>query len=178
VLVAPSLRVEALTVSGGLIALLVASPSWAIGSVYARRAPLPPSPFMATACEMIMGGGALLVVSWLQGEPKVLDWASVSARSWGALAFLTVLGSIVAFSAYVWLLSNVPLTLTSTYAYVNPVVAVLLGWWLAAERLEARTLVGGAVIVAAVAMITTASKPSGGASSKGAGASRGTARPA
>lgn len=155
-LVGPDLRGSDVRLSAALFALLLASPAWAVGSVYARKARLPRSPFMATACEMVAGGGALLAFSLMREEWTRIDWATVSAASWAALAYLTLFGSVVGFSAYVWLLSHVRLTLVSTYAYVNPVVAVLLGWLALGEPVTARTAVAGGIILLAVVLMTTA----------------------
>lgn len=143
--------------SAGLVALLIAPISWAAGSVYSKRAPLPPSPFMATAVEMMSGGIALLLVSVLAGEPGRFDPAAGSLQSWLALSYLAVFGSLVGFTAYIWVLHHAPLTLVGTYAYVNPVVAVILGAVILKEPLTQRTLLAGAIIVASVAIITAAS---------------------
>jgi drug/metabolite transporter (DMT)-like permease len=155
ILVLPDLRAADLRASAGLVALLLASPAWAVGSVYAKRAPLPPSPFMATACEMLGGGAALLVASLLAGEPFRGGWTAAAPSSWAALAYLIVFGSMIGFTAYVWVLTHARLSVASTYAYVNPVVAVLLGWAVMGEPLTGRTLAGGAVVIAAVALITS-----------------------
>jgi drug/metabolite transporter (DMT)-like permease len=138
----------------GTLALVCASLSWAIGSIYSRHAPMPPSPFLSTAMQMLAGSGALLVVSWLCGEQWLFGAGEVSTRSVLSWGYLVVLGSIVAFSAYVWLLRASTPARVSTYAYVNPVVAVFLGWALADEALTMRMLIAAAVIVSGVALIT------------------------
>jgi drug/metabolite transporter (DMT)-like permease len=135
--------------------VLLAALSWAIGSLYARRAPLPEAPLQGTAMEMIAGGVLLLLASGVKGEWGQVDFAAVSLSSWLALAYLTVFGSIVAFTAYTWLLRVSTPARISTYAYVNPVVAVLLGWALAGESLTAQMLLAAVVIVLAVVLITT-----------------------
>jgi drug/metabolite transporter (DMT)-like permease len=140
---------------GGALLILGASVSWAVGSIYSRRAALPASPLLATGMEMLGGGILLLLAGTLAGEWPRLNVAAISLRSGLALAFLIIFGSLVAFTAYVWLLKNVSAGRVSTYAYVNPVVAVFLGWALASEPLTTRTLIAAAVIVAAVAIITT-----------------------
>jgi len=140
----------------GAAALVVASLSWATGSLLSRRVALPASPFLATAMEMLAGGACLVVTGLALGEAGRVDLAAASARSWLALAYLVVLGSLVGFTAYVWLLRTVSASRASTYAYVNPVVAVLLGWALAGEPLSARTLLAAAMILPAVAVLSTA----------------------
>jgi drug/metabolite transporter (DMT)-like permease len=139
----------------GAGALVVASLLWSFGSTLSRKLPVPSSPALGTAMQMLAGGGLLLVVSGLTGELSRVDPAAVSAKSLLALAYLIVFGAIVAFSAYVFLLRNVAVAKVATYAYVNPIVALLLGWAMAGEALSARTLVAGAIILGAVILITT-----------------------
>ncbi len=139
----------------GVAMLLLAAFSWAIGSLYARRAPLPDAPLLGTAMEMVAGGVLLLLASGAKGEWAQVDLASVSPRSWLALGYLTVLGSIVAFTAYTWLLRVSVPARVATYAYVNPVVAVVLGWAVVGEVLTGQMLLAAAVIVLAVVIITT-----------------------
>jgi drug/metabolite transporter (DMT)-like permease len=141
----------------GVVILLVAPLGWAHGSLYsARKAVLPARPLMATGLQMLLGSVALFSEAVLTGELGRFRPEAVSASSLAALAYLTVFGSLLAFNAYAWLLRNAPLSLVSTYAYVNPVVAVALGGLILAEPITPRTLVASAVIVAAVAMIVTA----------------------
>ncbi len=137
----------------GMVALVLASLFWAVGSIYARRAPLPESPMLGTALQMLTGGALALVVGSLLGEWGRFDPAAVSGRSVLALLYLVAAGSVVAFSCYVWLLKVSTPARVSTYAYVNPIIAVLLGWVLAGEPLTARTLAAGAGILAAVLLI-------------------------
>jgi drug/metabolite transporter (DMT)-like permease len=144
----------------GAGALVIASTLWAVGSVYSRRAALPESPFQATAMEMLAGGALLVLVGSATGEWGRLDPAAVSGRSLLALGYLIAFGSCVGFTAYIWLLRHVEVAKVSTYAYVNPVVAVFLGWLLAGEPVTARTLAAAAVIVVAVAFITSSRKSS------------------
>ena len=139
----------------GALAVVVASALWAGGSLYSRRAELPDDPLLSTGLQMLSGAAALAVVGTITGEWARLDPAAVSAKSALALLYLIVFGSIVAFTAYVWLLRATTPAKVSTYAYVNPVVAVFLGWLLAAEAVSGRTLGAAAVIVASVVMITT-----------------------
>lgn len=144
--------------------LIVASLCWSWGSIYSRHAPLPKSPLLATAMEMLTGGVMLLIAGAIKGEGAEFVLTNVSGKSILALAYLTVFGSLVAFSAYVWLLQVSTPARVSTYAFVNPIVAVLLGYFLASEQLTARTLVATVVIVTAVLLITLygkrATKPS------------------
>lgn len=138
----------------GATAVVFASLSWAMGSIYSRHGQLPGSPFLSTAMQMLAGGTALLVVAVVLGEPARLELAQVSLRSALSFLYLLVFGSLVAFSTYVWLLRVSTPARVSTYAYVNPLVAVLLGWALAGEALTPRMLIAAAVIVSAVALIT------------------------
>ncbi|MCS6935969.1 MAG: drug/metabolite exporter YedA [Candidatus Bipolaricaulota bacterium] len=139
---------------GGTVILLFAAFSWAVGSIYARRASLPSSALLATGMEMIMGGALQTLVGLLMGEWGRLELGAVSWRSALAFLYLIVFGSWVGFSAYIWLLRVTTAAIASTYAYVNPVVAVLLGWALAGESFSERTLLAAAMIVLAVALIT------------------------
>ncbi len=135
---------------------VVASLSWAIGSLLVTRRPVPADPLTLTTIEMLAGGLVLLVISPAVGELRGFSVAEVSGTSWLALGYLIVFGSLVAFTAYVWLLGNAPVSLVSTYAYVNPAVAVLLGVLIADERLTGSTLAGGLVVLAAIAVVVTA----------------------
>ncbi len=139
----------------GAAVLILASLSWATGSLYSRRAQLPASPLLATAMEMLAGGALLLIASLLVGEWTRFDSSALSLRSWLALGYLIIFGALVGFTAYIWLLRVSTPAHVSTYAYVNPVVAIFLGWAFAGEPLTARTLLAAAVIVAAVVIITT-----------------------
>jgi drug/metabolite transporter (DMT)-like permease len=139
----------------GASVLVIASFSWSAGSLYSRRAHLPSSPLMATGMEMLSGGIALLAFGLLAGELNGFNVEEVSTRSLLALAYLTVFGSLIAFSSYIWLLKVATPALASTYAYVNPVIAVFVGWLFADEPLTARVLLSAAIIVGAVAIITS-----------------------
>lgn len=141
----------------GIVALMGSPICWSIGSLYsAHRAKLPSRPLLATGTQMVAGSVVLAGLSVGTGELGRIDPAGASADSLRALLYLIVIGSIVAYTAYVWLLRVAPLPLITTYAYVNPIVAVFLGTLLLAEPLTPRTLVAGAVIVIAVALIITA----------------------
>jgi drug/metabolite transporter (DMT)-like permease len=139
----------------GALALLGAALLWSLGSVYSRGANLPASSLQSTGMQMLTGSAGLFLVGALAGEPGNLDLTAVSARSWLALVYLTLGGSLGGFVAYAWLLRNAPVALVSTYAYVNPLVAILLGNWLAAEPLTFRILAAALVILGSVALINT-----------------------
>ena len=136
----------------GLIVLLVAASAWAAGSLYSRRAPLPRRPLVSSSMQMLVGGALLLVVGLGSGERI----HHVSTESALAVAYLVVFGSILAFSTYAWLLRVARTSLVSTYAYVNPLVAVFLGWGFENETVGPRVLIAGAMIVGAVALIVGA----------------------
>jgi drug/metabolite transporter (DMT)-like permease len=142
----------------GTFAVMVGCFSWAAASIYARHSALPRSPFLATAMQMLVGGISLTIAGVLHGELAALDPARFSLLSIAGWAYLVVFGSIVAFTSYVWLLRASTPARVSTYAYVNPIVAVLLGWAFAGEALTARMMVAAAVIVSGVALITLAPK--------------------
>ena len=137
---------------------LLASVAWAAGSVYASRYPIKASTSMASGMQMLSGGSLLLVFALAVGDLQHLNLASASWVSIGAFFYLLVFGSLVGFTAYSFLLRNVTPARAATYAYVNPVVAVLLGWLLAGEPLTLRMLIGGAIIISSVALITTFGK--------------------
>ncbi len=139
----------------GAATVLVATLGWSIGSIYSRSALFPSSPLLVTGMQMLAGGAMLTLAGLARGEMADFDPAAVSTGSAVAFAYLVVFGSLVGFTAYVWLLKVSTPSRVATYAYVNPVVAVLLGWLLANEPLNARILGATGVIVAAVAVITT-----------------------
>ena len=149
---------------GGVAVVLVGSFCWAAGSLYARSAPLPRSVAMASGLQMLAGAVLLGLAGLLSGEAGSLHVEAVSTKSWLAVAWLVVAGSLIGFSAYAWLIRNARTSLVSTYAYVNPVVAVLLGAALASEPLTARTLIAGAIILTGVALIVARPAPGRGAS--------------
>jgi drug/metabolite transporter (DMT)-like permease len=139
----------------GTAVVLVGAVCWASGSLYSRSGRLPSSPLMGTAMEMLAGGALLLGAGLSSGELAQLHLNAISLRSALGLAYLIVFGSLVGFTAYIWLLRAAPPAIVSTYAFVNPIVAVLLGWALASEPLTLRTLLAAAIIVAGVGVITT-----------------------
>lgn len=136
------------------LALVLAGAAWALGSVYARYQKLYPNTAVAGAQEMMAGGGALLLASLLRGEWHGFTPGAVTAQGWLAFAYLTVFGSMVAFSAFSWLVGNTTPARVSTTAYVNPAVAVVLGWLVLGEPLQPVTLAGGALILCAVLVMT------------------------
>lgn len=141
----------------GLLALLVSPVSWGLGSLYAqRRAVLPAPALFSTGLQMIAGGLVLLVLAAVTGEFAAFDPATVTVESWLGVLYLLTVGALVGYTTYAWLLTVAPLPRIATYAYVNPVVAVFLGWLFLREPLAGRTLVAAIVIVAAVVLIVTA----------------------
>lgn len=141
----------------GLAAIIIAPIGWSLGSLYsARRASLPNPPLLATAYQMIGGGLVAAVVALASGEAATFDPSAVSGRSLIAFAYLSVVGSLVGYTTYAWLIHHAPLSRVSTYTYVNPVVAVILGALFLAEPITPRTVVAAAVIVVAVALIVSA----------------------
>jgi drug/metabolite transporter (DMT)-like permease len=145
----------------GIGVLLIAALSWATGSLYSRRAVLPSSPLLATSMEMLSGAAALFLLSGLSGEFQRFDPAAVSARSWLSVGYLSLFGSIVGFSAYVWLLRVAHASRVATYAYVNPVIAIFLGWIMADEAFTFQMLIAAAVIILAVVLIITSQSRGG-----------------
>jgi drug/metabolite transporter (DMT)-like permease len=145
-----------------VLVLLAAAGSWATGSFLSGRVSLPGDVVVAAALEMLIGGALLIVSGLVAGEAPELDVADLSGRSIASFAYLVVAGSLLAFTAYVWLLQNVRISTVATYAFVNPVVAVLLGWAVLDEEITTSIVVGAIVIVASVAFVvrqeTTAPK--------------------
>ncbi len=139
------------------VVLLLAAFLWAAGSLYSRRARLPSSQLQAAAMEMLTGGALLMLAGGVTGEWTRFAPAHVSAHSWVAWVYLVTFGSLIGFTAYVWLLQVASPAHVSTYAYVNPVVAVFLGWALAGEQVTSRTLLAAAAIILAVVIIVTRS---------------------
>lgn len=138
----------------GAAALIFASLSWATGSIYGKSARLPASQLLGTGMQMLAGGVALMLLAIVRGEWSGFEMAAVSPRSALALAYLTVIGSS-AFVAYVWLLRVAPIPLVATYAYVNPLVAVLLGYFLAQESMTVHTLLAAGLIIGSVVLVST-----------------------
>ncbi|HEY9429628.1 MAG TPA: EamA family transporter [Gemmatimonadaceae bacterium] len=149
----------------GALVLLGGSLSWAVGSIYSKHAPHHPSPLVGPAMQMLAGGVGLAIISVVSGELAHFRPGTVSTHSMLAVLYLVIFGSLVGYSVYIWLLRVATPSAVSTYAYVNPVVAVFLGWLILSEPLTPRTLVAAAVIVGAVALITRGS----GREGRGAG---------
>jgi len=137
----------------GVLLVVGGALAWAAGSIYSRHAPSPDRPRVWVAMQMLTGGGALLILAVLTGELERVDPAAVSTRSLLALVYLIVFGALMAFSAYIWLLSVSTPARVGTYAYVNPVVALLLGWALVGEPLTFRSLLAAAIILGSVVVI-------------------------
>jgi len=138
---------------GGVV-LILAAFLWALGSIYNRGAKLPSSPLLGTGMEMLAGGVGLFILATISGEWSRLDLTTISTRSWLGLVYLIVIGSWVGFASYTWLLRVAPTMLVSTYAYVNPLVAIFLGSLLAGEELTPRVLVAATIIIGSVVLIT------------------------
>jgi drug/metabolite transporter (DMT)-like permease len=144
----------------GALTILGAAFMWALGTIMARRGTIPSSAALASGMELLVGGAALLILSASTGEFSSLHLGQISAGSWWALAYLTVIGSIVAFSAYGIAVRTLPTATVATYAYVNPVIAVLLGALILGEHLTTSMIAGGVLIVGAVVLVVRRSPPS------------------
>jgi len=140
----------------GTILLLIAPVLWSLGSIYARGADMPKSTLMSTGMQMLAGSVSLFIVSVATKELNGFSFGQVSIRSWEGLIYLITFGSLVGFVAYGWLIHNAPVSLFSTYAYVNPVVAVFLGWIFANEVVNSRMAVASAIIIGSVIFINYA----------------------
>jgi drug/metabolite transporter (DMT)-like permease len=144
----------------GAFLVICAAFSWALGSMYGLRATTPKSSALTAGMQMLSGGAVLSAVGLLKGELTSFHLTDVSTNSWLALVYLIVAGSLIGFTAYSWLLKNASPAMVSTYAYVNPVIAVFLGWLIAGESFTAQMLVGAAIIIGSVALITSHKKDS------------------
>lgn len=157
VLVSRSLNLGSAPIDrGGAAALIFASISWSVGSVLTRKLPLPSSKIMSSGAQMLAGGILLAVSASVFGEFRSFHPDAITVSAWLALLYLIVAGSILGFTAYLWLIHHQSPTKVGTYAYVNPIVAVLIGYFLAAEPLGARTVVGTVLILISVVLITAA----------------------
>jgi drug/metabolite transporter (DMT)-like permease len=137
----------------GVGALVLAAFLWSLGSDYSRDAEMPKSSQMGTGIEMLAGAAGLFIAGTLSGEWQAVDLAAIRPTSLVGLAYLVTFGSLIGFVAYAWLLRNAPLSLVSTYAYVNPVIAIFLGAWLGSELINAQIIVAALVIIGSVVMI-------------------------
>lgn len=159
-LVLPSGRPAGATL-GGVSLVVAAAACWALGSFWSRMVRLPGDAMLSTALQMLIGGAAMLVVALATGEAGDVDLGAVSTRSALAFVYLIVAGSLAAFTAYVWLLQAAPISLVATYAYVNPVVAVVLGWAILSESITTTMIAGTAVVVASVAIVVRTGEAAG-----------------
>lgn len=153
-LVGPDALSQGGTDAGGALILILASLSWAAGSIYIQRAPKAASGTSASGSQMLAGGVVLLIAGVVAHEPSRLDVAHASTRSLLGFAYLVTVGSLVGFTAYLYLLAHTSAAKAATYAYVNPVVAVFLGWAIGHETVTSRTIVAASIILAGVAIIT------------------------
>jgi drug/metabolite transporter (DMT)-like permease len=137
----------------GVMAVLVSSLSWSLGVVVAPKLKLPSDPLGRAAIPLLCGAAELLVAAWLTGEVRTLEWSHISLRSTLGLAYLIVFGSVIAFTSYTWLLQRCPATLVATHTYVNPLVAVFLGWLAAAERVSLWVILATVAIPGAILLV-------------------------
>jgi drug/metabolite transporter (DMT)-like permease len=138
----------------GVIGLLIAALIWTIGSIYQREAAMPKSGILGTGMEMIIGGVLLILLSGISGELHNFSVASIKLQSWIALLYLLVMSSLVGYSLYIWLLRVAPTSLVATYAYVNPLIAVLIGHYLGQESMTIQTLFAGGMVIGSVLLIS------------------------
>jgi drug/metabolite transporter (DMT)-like permease len=144
---------------GWLLVVCAAAPCWALGSYLSGRRPLPANPFVSTAYQMMIGGLVSVVAGAGRGELGHVHLGAFSGRSLAGFAYLIAIGSLVAFTAYVWLLQHAPVSKVATYAYVNPVIAIFLGWAILSEHVTGTILAGAAIVVASVAGIVRRESP-------------------
>lgn len=162
ILVSPQIHLNTGTSAAGVLGLVAASISWALGSTLARHGPMPASIWATSTIEMLAGGLALLATAAAGGEFERFRFASVTAGGWLSWGYLVVGGSVIAFSAYTWLLAHVRPSLVTTYAYVNPVVAVVLGVVILGETVGPSTFLGAVVTLSSVVMVTRRKKEAAG----------------
>jgi drug/metabolite transporter (DMT)-like permease len=144
---------------GGMLLIVLAAACWAAGSYYPRRWPLPSDAMLSTALQMVTAGAVMVVVGSALGELGDVHVSEFSAKSIAGFAWLVTAGSLVAFTAYVWLLKNAPISKVATYAYVNPVVAIFLGWLLLSEKITGTIVIGATLIIASVALVVSRENP-------------------
>src|SRR3990170_1547483 len=143
----------------GLLACIFAAIMWAVGSFASPRISLPRDPLVSTAWQSLLGGLAVVASGVVFGELGDVHPGEWSGRSIGGLLYLITFGSLLAFTSYAWLLQNAPISRVSTYAYVNPVVAIALGWLILNESISVITLIGAGIIVASVALVIRSEAP-------------------
>jgi drug/metabolite transporter (DMT)-like permease len=145
---------------GGTLLLILAAASWSAGSYFSRRLDLPDDPLASTGAQMLAGGAGLLLVGALVGEPGLVQPDHFSTASLLSLAYLVVLGSVVGYTAYTWALAHAPVSRVATYAYVNPVVAIFLGWLVLDEQVDLTVLLGAVLIIVSVGLVIRTESPS------------------
>jgi drug/metabolite transporter (DMT)-like permease len=138
---------------GGVLLVVLAAGLWALGSFWSKKVELPADAFLSTAWQMLLGGAGMVVVGLVAGEAGDVGAGTFALDSVLAFAYLVTFGSLLAFTAYVWLLQNAPISTVATYAYVNPVIAIVLGWAILSEEITPLVVAGAAVIVASVAAV-------------------------
>ena len=143
----------------GVLLILLATICWGFGAFLSPRLTLPTNSFVTAVYEMLGGGVILLLAGTVAGEFAGFSFSEVPAKGWWAFGYLTLIGSVVAYSAFVWLLGHAPVSLTTTYAYVNPVVAVFLGWLILSEPITASVVIGGSLAVLGVALVVRGERP-------------------
>lgn len=139
----------------GIVTILLAAIFWSAGSLFSHHAEIPDSPLLSTGMEFLAGGTGLLILGILSGELSKVHFSAITSKSLISLVYLIIFGSLIGFVAYTWLLRNAPISLVSTYAYVNPLIAILLGNLLANEPLNLRILISAAIIIGSVFLINT-----------------------
>jgi drug/metabolite transporter (DMT)-like permease len=139
----------------GVVVVLAGAFLWAMGTLYSRTAPKPSTTLLGTAMNLLAGGFLLAIFSLLNGEAAELQLSAVSLKSWLGVGYLALFGSIIAFSAYIWLMQNAEPSRVSAYAYINPLVATVLGWSLAGETITPKMLIASVIILTAVAILIT-----------------------
>ncbi|MCP4361636.1 MAG: drug/metabolite exporter YedA [Chloroflexi bacterium] len=155
-LIGPGQILETNTISLSAILILLLAPIlWSLGSLHSRQANLPENLFMATAIEMLAGGVVLILAGFITGETSQLNLVGISTLSLVSMLYLTIFGSVVALTAYIWLLKNVQAAKVATYTYVNPIIAIFLGWLILSEPITPQMLIPVVVIIVAVILITT-----------------------
>ncbi len=159
-IVRPELLAGSHVGSLGAIVALTGAFSWAMGTVFTRRLPHPKSTILSAGMQMMCGGGLLLFAAVLSGQANGWNPAAVTSQGYLAMAFLTIVGSLVGFTCYIWLLGQCPPTQVATYAYVNPIIALILGWLVAGEQLSERSLFASVIVIGSVATIITSKKSS------------------
>src|SRR5579859_1246193 len=137
----------------GAVAVLIGAISWSVGIIYSRRSHLSGNPLLLSALSLLSGSVLLLTTGAVVGEARGFSFAQVTQRSWLALAYLVVFGSVIAFTAYNWLLEHYSPTFVATHTYINPIVAVFLGWWLAAEKVTINVAIAAALVILAVFLV-------------------------